>query len=85
MSRRCARPGCGQSADTTLSFEYSSRQVWLDPLHPFDSPANHDLCHRHAERTHPPRGWALRDRRVAAVEAPVETDAVEPVLLRYAS
>ena len=85
MSRRCARPGCGQSADTTLSFDYSTRQVWLDALHPFDSPANHDLCGRHADRTHPPRGWALRDRRASATDAQVLVEAVEPVVLRYAS
>ena len=43
MSRRCARPGCGQPADTTLSFAYDQRQVWLDDLWADDSPANHDL------------------------------------------
>ena len=84
MSRRCARPGCGQNADTTLSFDYSSRQVWLDELQPVDSPANHDLCRRHADRTQPPKGWALRDRRAAEAEIPV-AESVEPVGLRYAS
>lgn len=90
MSRRCARPGCGQNADTTLSFDYSSRQVWLDDLAEHDSPANHDLCRRHADRTQPPKGWAIRDRRSG------ETDAVAPaegsvdrqppdIELRYAS
>ena len=84
MNRRCARPCCGQNADTTLSFDYSSRQVWLDELHPVDSPANHDLCRRHANRTQPPKGWALRDRR--AVESEVlMADTAESVGLRYAS
>lgn len=80
MSRRCARPGCGQAADTTLSFDYSSRQVWLDDLSPVDSPANHDLCRRHADRTQPPKGWALRDRR-----DPAPVVAPGGVELRYAS
>src|SRR5690349_2184396 len=33
MSRtpRCARPGCGAAADATLSYDYASRTVWLDP------------------------------------------------------
>jgi hypothetical protein len=46
MSRRCARPGCGQPADTTLSYDYAQRLVWLDDLHLDKSPANHDLCRR---------------------------------------
>lgn len=57
MSRRCARPGCGQPADTTLSYDYARRLVWLDDLHFDNSPANHDLCRRHADRTQPPKGW----------------------------
>ena len=69
MSRRCARPGCGQPADTTLSFDYAQRLVWLDDLHFDNSPANHDLCRRHADRTQPPKGWELRDRRSAAQAA----------------
>ncbi|MEO0493101.1 MAG: DUF3499 family protein [Actinomycetota bacterium] len=69
MSRRCARPGCGQPADTTLSYAYAQRQVWLDDLHRVDSPANHDLCRRHADRTQPPKGWELRDRRRSQVAA----------------
>lgn len=84
MNRRCARPCCGQYADTTLSFDYGSRQVWLDELQPVDSPANHDLCRRHANRTQPPKGWALRDRRVAESEV-LMADTVESVGLRYAS
>ena len=39
MSRRCARPGCGQPADTTLSYDYARRLVWLDDLHFDNSPA----------------------------------------------
>jgi hypothetical protein len=63
MNRRCARPGCGHAADTTLSYAYGQQIVWLDDLAIEDHPANHDLCRRHAGRTQPPRGWDLRDRR----------------------
>lgn len=84
MSRRCARPGCGQNADTTLSFDYTSRQVWLDDLAEHDSPANHDLCRPHADRTQPPKGWALRDRRADEAEAGADR-RLFGIELRYAS
>lgn len=74
VNRRCARPGCGRPATTTLSYAYAQRTVWLDDLHAEDSPANHDLCGPHADRTQPPKGWDMSDRR-----------QVEPVhRLRYA-
>ena len=38
--------------------------MWLDDLHDEDSPANHDLCSEHGDRTQPPKGWQLSDRRV---------------------
>ena len=60
--RLCARPGCGVPATAMLTFEYSSRTVWLldqgDP-----DPAAIDLCTPHADRTRPPRGWTAHDRR----------------------
>ena len=63
VNRRCARPGCGRPATTTLSYVYAQRTVWLDDLHDEDSPANHDLCTPHGDRTQPPKGWELSDRR----------------------
>ena len=65
VNRRCARPGCGRPATTTLSYAYAQRTVWLDDLHAEDSPANHDLCGPHADRTQPPKGWDMSDRRQA--------------------
>jgi len=65
MSRSCARPGCSAAAEATLSYAYHQRQVWLDPLARQDSPANHDLCRIHADRTRAPKGWELVDRRAA--------------------
>lgn len=75
VNRRCARPGCGHGADTTLSYAYDRQTVWLDDLSTEDHPANHDLCRLHGDRTQPPRGWELRDRR----------GGDDPVRLRYAS
>ena len=66
VNRRCARPGCGRPATTTLSYAYGQRTGWLDDLQAEDSPANHDLCAPHADRTHPPKGWELSDRRELA-------------------
>lgn len=66
VNRRCARPGCHQLASATLSFLYAQQIVWIDDLHVEASPANHDLCATHADRTRPPRGWDLSDRRFGA-------------------
>lgn len=86
VNRRCARPGCGQTATTTLSYAYAQRVVWLDDLAPEDSPANHDLCDRHADRTQPPRGWDLKDRRASGERERTEAGVAPAPLrrLRYA-
>ncbi|TML17887.1 MAG: DUF3499 family protein [Actinobacteria bacterium] len=65
VHRSCARPGCSSPSATTLSYDYASRTVWLEDLHPDAHPANHDLCPRHAARMTPPNGWELVDRRHA--------------------
>jgi hypothetical protein len=60
--RLCARPGCGAPAAAALTFQYSTRTVWiLDQGDP--DPALIDLCAPHADRTSPPRGWTAHDRR----------------------
>jgi len=63
MRRSCARPGCGEPATVTLSYDYGGATVWLESLAPEGHPMTHDLCERHAARTNPPRGWNLVDRR----------------------
>jgi hypothetical protein len=63
VNRRCARPACGRPASTTLSYAYAQRTMWIDDLQFEDSPANHDLCGPHADRTRSPKGWELSDRR----------------------
>lgn len=64
MRRRCARPGCGEAAAATLSYDYASATVWLDALTIEGHPMTHDLCRRHGAGTRVPRGWELVDRRV---------------------
>ena len=63
MYRGCARPGCGDPAFVTLSYDYGAATVWLDTLHPEPHPMTHDLCEMHGARTVPPKGWKLEDRR----------------------
>ena len=64
MRRRCARPGCGEAASVTLSYDYKRATVWLEALAAEGHPMTHDLCDRHATRTAPPRGWQLVDQRL---------------------
>jgi hypothetical protein len=65
VSRICARPGCRRPAVATLSYAYGARAVWVDDLSSESHPMTHDLCQEHAEQTRVPRGWELRDRRIA--------------------
>jgi Protein of unknown function (DUF3499) len=62
--RLCARPGCGEPAAATLSFQYATRTVWLDDIGPKE-PSTIDLCGRHADRLAAPKGWNDHDRRAA--------------------
>lgn len=66
MRRRCARPGCGEAAAVTLSYDYSAATVWLADLAAEGHPMSHDLCARHGARTVAPLGWDLVDHRLAA-------------------
>lgn len=61
--------GCAEQACATLSFNYSTRQVWITDLREEPDPASHDLCVGHAERFVVPVGWALQDLRLVG-EAP---------------
>jgi hypothetical protein len=65
MRRSCARPGCHEAATSTLSYDYGDGTVWLDHLADEAHPMTHDLCSRHADTLSVPRGWVLRDERVA--------------------
>jgi Protein of unknown function (DUF3499) len=66
MTRRCARPGCGDSATATLSYRYATSTVWLDDVAPEPDPSTYDLCRRHAAGLTVPHGWTLTDGRAEA-------------------
>lgn len=72
MDRRrlCGRPGCGQEASASLTFQYASRRVWLDDLGDAE-PATIDLCMHHADRLSVPVGWSGQDRRTLPREPDV--------------
>lgn len=61
--RPCARPGCPSPARATLSFRYATREAWLGALGEDPAPSDYDLCAAHADRTQPPHGWRIVDRR----------------------
>lgn len=61
--RTCARPGCPSPASATLTFAYDERRVALEDLAEDRRPDRYDLCAAHADRTGPPYGWTLEDRR----------------------
>ncbi len=69
--RLCARPGCGQPAAATLSFQYASSTVWLDDLGPKE-PSTIDLCGHHADRLAAPKGWTGHDRRAETLRERAE-------------
>ena len=69
MSRRCARPGCGQPADTTLSYDYARRlgSVGVTSAEIVIGRAVVEM--QIIKPDQPPKGWELRDRRSAAQAA----------------
>jgi len=62
-SRRCARPLCEAPAAATLTYDYGTASVRIDPVAPDRHPMDHDLCAHHADHLVVPRGWELEDRR----------------------
>lgn len=69
-ARTCARPGCPSPASSTLTFRYDPREVLLEDLADEREPESYDLCAGHAERTGPPHGWRLDDRRSDRPDGP---------------
>ena len=61
--RLCARPGCAEVAEATMTYDYASRAAWIDRLDEEQSPAGYDLCDDHAQRLGVPSGWTRSDRR----------------------
>ena len=50
-----------------MSYDYSSRTVWVDDLASEADPNIYDLCPVHADRQGVPQGWSRTDRRVTIV------------------
>lgn len=50
-----------------MSYDYASRTVWVDDLHPDHDPNTYDLCPAHADRLGVPQGWNHTERRVTEV------------------
>lgn len=66
--RHCARPGCGGPASATMTYDYSSRTVWLDnPGAEPDPAAAYGMCAAHADQLKVPMGWAREDRRTPII------------------
>lgn len=63
-SRTCAKPGCNATASATLTYDYSARTAWVEPLDAEAHPMAYDLCAEHAGSLTVPRGWAHADRRL---------------------
>lgn len=47
----------------TLTYDYGTASVRIDPVTPVGHPMDHDLCADHADHLVVPRGWELEDRR----------------------
>jgi hypothetical protein len=60
-----------------MTYDYSARTVWVDPLDERSDPNGYDLCPAHADGTGVPRGWQRFDRRVAQLT--LTSFGVEPV------
>ncbi len=75
--RSCIKTGCRWPAAATLSYRYTTAEVWLSDLGE-PHPATHDLCPHHADDLKVPRGWNLVDDRRPA-EAVHEPSAAEIV------
>ncbi len=65
MTRTCARPGCGEPATATLSYQYATSTVWLSAVADEPDPSTYDLCRRHSAGLTVPRGWHLEDDRAS--------------------
>ena len=64
--RVCSRSGCKWPATASLSFNYGTKQTWIEELRIPSEISYYDLCHVHASRFSPPHGWTFEDRRNGA-------------------
>lgn len=65
--RTCCRMRCEEAPVATIALRYQAREVVVGDLAPERDPNLLDLCRVHVEGLTPPRGWSIRDERVARV------------------
>jgi uncharacterized protein DUF3499 len=63
--RTCAKVRCAAEAVATIGLSYEQRTVVVGALVADPNPNLLDLCSEHVTRLTPPRGWLVRDERVA--------------------
>jgi hypothetical protein len=67
----CVR--CGSPAAAVMSYDYETREVWVDDPRIVEPGTGYSLCAAHADRLTPPLGWTLTDQRTAVrLFAPLE-------------
>lgn len=55
----CYRPGCGQPAVATMTYNYQEATAVVGPLSPSPVKGAFDLCQTHATAVTVPHGWQL--------------------------
>jgi hypothetical protein len=63
--RTCAKIRCSAEAVATVGLSYEQRTVVVGALVADPNPNLLDLCSEHVRRLTPPRGWRVRDVRLA--------------------
>jgi hypothetical protein len=63
--RTCAKIRCAAEAVATIGLSYEQRTVVIGGLVADPNPNLLDLCAEHVTRLTPPRGWLVRDERLA--------------------
>jgi len=61
--RWCRKSGCSQVGAASCEFNYTTREIWIAPLHHDPDPTCYDLCEDHAGRFVAPVGWTIHDLR----------------------
>jgi hypothetical protein len=63
--RTCAKMRCAAEAVATIGLSYEQRTIVVGRLVADPNPNLLDLCSEHVGRLTPPRGWVVRDERIA--------------------
>jgi hypothetical protein len=68
--RTCAKIRCAAEAVATVGLSYEQRTVVVGGLVSDPNPNLLDLCSEHVSRLTPPKGWVVRDERIAQRAVP---------------